>query len=62
MQEDITANQKDEIIYLCSKCVSFDREEKKVSCYKGMWKNVPIKEALLYTPWDFECLEFERKM
>jgi hypothetical protein len=47
------------MILLCSNCKYFEITNKHVSCSMGYWKNILLKDAVLYSPIDFDCLSYE---
>lgn len=49
------------MILLCSNCRYFEVLNKKASCTEGYWKGMPLKNAILYSPFDFDCLSYETK-
>jgi hypothetical protein len=43
----------------CKNCINCKIKNNLVSCKNGYFCNVTLKEAYLYKPFDFDCVEFE---
>lgn len=44
---------------LCTSCFNCKKKGKKIYCKIGVWKEIDTKRSILYTPFDFNCTEWE---
>jgi hypothetical protein len=55
-------NEKDVInnFPLCRKCINYISDKNKARCKISNFTGEDSKEAVLFCPWDFDCIEYER--
>jgi hypothetical protein len=46
----------------CLDCIHVRINDKKISCENGYFHNVKYQEGIIYTPFDFDCFEFEQSL
>ena len=46
-------------IFLCVDCYNCKIKNSKVYCKEGYFKELNIKDISLFTPFEFDCCEFE---
>jgi hypothetical protein len=46
-------------IKLCVDCFKCKTRKKKVYCKLGVWEEIENGKSILYTPFDFNCPEWE---
>jgi hypothetical protein len=46
----------------CLDCVHIKIIDKKIKCGNEYFDEVKYQEGILYTPFDFDCFEFEQSM
>jgi len=51
----------DPCLALCSECVYCKSDQKRMICGQSKF-NVKLYDGMLFVPFDFDCLEFEKKI
>jgi hypothetical protein len=46
-------------IPLCIKCINCKKGDNGIYCDNGHFENVSIKVVMLYSPFDFDCIEYD---
>lgn len=45
----------------CSDCISYVEDKEKAYCDNDYWDDTPIPKTKLYTPFLFECSDYENR-
>lgn len=45
--------------FMCKDCTHCKTKNGKISCKNGHFENLTYKEMCLFTPYDFDCYEWE---
>lgn len=46
-------------IKLCIDCFNCKKKNNKTYCKLGVWKEEDDKKSIIYTAYDFDCIEWE---
>lgn len=51
--------QEDKKIRLCKDCFKCKTKGKLIYCKLGVWREIKSNKTILYTPYDFNCNQWE---